>query len=144
MLLYGSTILVLPLWKDWQPSRLSIFRYLFVRGMTLNIWYTNSSRLVILSSRYIIILAVIGLYIWYHLIQSAVEQSKMAEHIKEIRDILVEMRTGNGHTLVHAPTPQSVNQGDDTRHCECCPGCGQRVSKDERICPECGLTLVNS
>lgn len=90
----------------------------------------------------IIIIAVIGLYIWYHLIQSAIEQSKMAQHIKEIRDLLVELHQDQNiqtQTQVQE-TPDSVQPSYDT---ECCPVCKQ-VSTDDTVCPECGLTLVNT
>ena len=91
----------------------------------------------------VIIIAGIGLYIWYHLIQSAIEQSKMAQHIKEIRDLLVELhKDKNIQTQSQVQeTPDSVQPSYDT---ECCPACGKRVTMDNTLCPECGLTLANT
>ncbi|WP_081676190.1 zinc ribbon domain-containing protein [Paenibacillus alvei] len=65
----------------------------------------------------------------------------MAQHIKEIRDLLVELHKDKNIQIQTQVEETPVQPNYNT---ESCPACGKRVSMDDTVCPECGLTLANT
>ncbi|MBU5443586.1 zinc ribbon domain-containing protein [Paenibacillus sp. MSJ-34] len=85
----------------------------------------------------------IGVFVFfailYQVIQSAIDQSKMARNIQDIRDMLHQRKNERAEAV-----KQASALANESIIFEECPGCGRKVKRDERICPECGLTLIDS
>lgn len=85
----------------------------------------------------------IGIFIFfavlYQVIQSAIDQSKMAANIQDIRDMLHHMKNERAE-----PIHQESALEHESEIFEECPGCGRKAKRDERVCQECGLTLIDS
>lgn len=81
----------------------------------------------------IIVVWLIGLMVFFFIlhsvIRSAIDSSKLAANIREIRDFL------QGQSAASSAPPGSEKPG------ETCPGCGSKVRQEDKYCPECGLKL---
>lgn len=73
--------------------------------------------------------ALIIYWILHEVIQSAIDSSKMARNIQEIRDHLVGSKAA-----------ETMTAASDDNH-ENCPGCNRLVHKTDKVCSSCGLAL---
>jgi len=89
-----------------------------------------------------IIIWLIGLFIFffilYNVIQSALDNTTMARNIQEIRDLLSDLKLDKPV----ANNPELSMENDDERY-EDCPACSYKVKRNESICPDCGLKLID-
>lgn len=76
----------------------------------------------------------------YKIIQSSIDGSNMAKNTKDIRDRLNEIRD-NKLNKDNKENDELGNENDIDVYEEC-PACRHKVKQIEKICPECGLKLM--
>lgn len=82
-----------------------------------------------------LISAFVFFFILYSVIQSAIDRSKMAKNIQEIRDFLLTNKAAMKGQSELGPNELDIDLF------EYCPGCEFKVMKNAASCPECGLLL---
>lgn len=87
-------------------------------------------------------LLIIGLWIMYMIIRSAIDGSQTAEDIREIRKILSKQYPVIDDNEKHIPEENKENNVIEEIPVEECPACHSKVSSADRKCPSCGLALV--
>ncbi len=75
--------------------------------------------------------------ILYWVIQSAIDGSKTAEEIKQIRMILQKQY---GESLKRDKQSYDNYKVMDIPY-DACPACGTAVKSEDKVCPSCGLNL---
>jgi DNA-directed RNA polymerase subunit RPC12/RpoP len=75
---------------------------------------------------------IIFFFILYSVIRAALDDSKLAKNIQDIRDILYKEKS----KIIN-------NNVKEEELVEECPACGRKVKQNETTCPECGLKLLD-
>lgn len=84
-----------------------------------------------------IIISIVFFVILYTVIQSAMDNTKMASNIQELRDHFVGLKQEDSLLSKDGPIVEvgSNEEGED------CPACGNKVTLNEFMCPVCELKL---
>ncbi len=84
---------------------------------------------------------VIGLIILYVLVQAAIDNSKTADEITEIRKLLQKLVENTADTKAAQDYEEPEGSGDIPLLYDTCPACGEKLSVSDAECPSCGLAL---
>lgn len=80
-----------------------------------------------------LIVSVVVLIIWYALITTAINASRLAQDVREIKELLQKQA---------GMDPATVATETDANADEQCPACGAGVQSTDAVCNSCGLTLI--
>ena len=85
----------------------------------------------------------IGLIILYLVIQAAIDNSRTAGEIKEIRRLLQQLTEKNGATKSDAEDDMEELENYEILDIpyDSCPACGAKLVADDRECKSCGLLM---
>lgn len=90
-----------------------------------------------------IFLGVLGTIILYQVIQSAIDNSRTAYEIREIRRLLQKQIEGSDGN--DADSIQETEELDNFEILDIpfdlCPACGAKILPADKACSECGLSL---
>lgn len=89
-----------------------------------------------------IIISFPTIFILYFVIQAAIDNSATAMIFKEIRDMLKSQ---------YGIEASSEDINEDTSHgnelvfgdYDICPACKEKIKETDKICPSCGLTIID-
>lgn len=82
-----------------------------------------------------IVFWIIGIVVLYLVIQSAIDNSRTANEIKEIRKLL-EKQLQNNRDTGDTTDLEILNTAYEN-----CPACGAKVAPEDKDCHDCGLSL---
>ncbi|MGF7058018.1 hypothetical protein [Brassicibacter mesophilus] len=88
---------------------------------------------------FVILFYIVALYIIYWVIKGAIDNSKLAKDIKEIRKLL-SMQYSKTPTESQDTYEEEIVLPEDLT--EECPACHEKISPTYKKCPSCGLTLI--
>jgi len=81
-----------------------------------------------------VVFAAIFLFVLYHVILVAINESNLAKDVRKIKELLAARRAESAEASATPPMDPAL--------AEVCPGCGKRVHPEATVCPDCGLRLA--